>query len=73
MTMIDAAINPGNSGGPLIDSAGNLIGMNTVCHSDVISIDSAHCLFSFYINLIRRFILQLEHQWVLDLQFRLIH
>jgi S1-C subfamily serine protease len=26
----DAAINPGNSGGPLLDSAGRLIGMNTV-------------------------------------------
>lgn len=27
----DAAINPGNSGGPLLDSHGDLIGMNTVC------------------------------------------
>ncbi|MFO0981826.1 MAG: trypsin-like peptidase domain-containing protein [Planctomycetota bacterium] len=53
----DAAINPGNSGGPLLDSRGQLIGMNTVIYST--SGSSAGIGFAVPVDTIKRIVPQL--------------
>jgi S1-C subfamily serine protease len=56
----DAAINPGNSGGPLLDSAGRLIGLNTMIYST--SGSSAGIGFAVPVATIKRVVPQLvEH------------
>ncbi|MCG8424649.1 MAG: trypsin-like peptidase domain-containing protein [Proteobacteria bacterium] len=57
MVQTDASINPGNSGGPLLNSAGELIGMNTMIFSK--SGSSAGIGFAVPINLIRRIVPQI--------------
>jgi S1-C subfamily serine protease len=57
MIQTDAAINPGNSGGPLMDSRGNLIGMNSVIYSQ--SGSSAGVGFAVPANTIKRIVSQL--------------
>jgi S1-C subfamily serine protease len=53
----DAAINPGNSGGPLLNSRGQVIGMNTAIVSNVGQ--SAGISFAVPINAISRILQQL--------------
>lgn len=57
MIQTDAAINPGNSGGALLDSAGNLIGINTVILSN--SGDSAGIGFAIPVNKIKKILPEL--------------
>ena len=57
MIQTDAAINPGNSGGPLINSAGELIGMNTLIFSA--SGSSAGIGFAVPVSTIKRLVPQL--------------
>lgn len=53
----DAAINPGNSGGPLLDSAGRLIGINTMIYSP--SGTSAGIGFAVPVDTVNRVVPQL--------------
>ena len=53
----DAAINPGNSGGPLLDSNGELIGVNTAIYSP--SGASAGIGFAVPVDTVRRLVPQL--------------
>ncbi len=57
MIQTDASINPGNSGGPLLDSSGQLIGMNTMIFSK--SGTSAGIGFAVPENTIQRIVPQL--------------
>jgi S1-C subfamily serine protease len=57
MIQTDASINPGNSGGPLLDSGGQLIGMNTMIFSK--SGSSAGIGFAVPVATIRRLVPQI--------------
>ena len=57
MIQTDASINPGNSGGPLLDSSGNLIGMNTMIISP--SGTSSGVGFAVPVDTIKKFVPQI--------------
>jgi S1-C subfamily serine protease len=57
MIQTDASINPGNSGGPLLDSAGELIGMNTAIISPTGA--SSGLGFAVPVDTIKKFVPQI--------------
>jgi S1-C subfamily serine protease len=57
MIQTDATINPGNSGGPLLNSAGELIGVNTMIYSSTGS--SAGIGFAVPVSTVNRIVPQL--------------
>jgi S1-C subfamily serine protease len=60
----DAAINPGNSGGPLLNSEGNLIGVNTAIYSP--SGASAGVGFAIPVDTVNKVVTQLIRQGTIE-------
>jgi serine protease Do len=60
MLQTDAAINPGNSGGPLLNTRGEVIGINTMIVTDGASRVNAGVGFSVPINVAREILPQLR-------------
>jgi serine protease Do len=62
MIQTDAAINPGNSGGPLLNTRGEVIGINTMIVTDGASRVNAGVGFSVPINVAREILPQLRER-----------
>ena len=69
MLQTDAAINGGNSGGPLVNSVGQVIGMNTLIYSPNGSGGNIGLSFAIPINKIKRIITELKQKGSIDRDF----
>ena len=67
MLQTDAAINSGNSGGPLVNSLGELIGMNTLIYSKTGG--SIGVGFAIPVNKIKKIIKELKNKGYVDRNF----
>jgi S1-C subfamily serine protease len=56
----DASINPGNSGGPLLNSAGEVIGVNSAIRTDGTNRANSGVGFAVPSNTVKRVVLQLQ-------------
>ncbi|MCF8260682.1 MAG: trypsin-like peptidase domain-containing protein [Melioribacteraceae bacterium] len=69
MIQTDAAINSGNSGGPLLNSLGEMIGMNTIIYTAGGSSGSVGVGFAIPINKVKRIVADLKEFGVYDRNF----
>ena len=69
MLQTDAAINGGNSGGPLVNSIGEVIGMNTLIYTAGGSEGNIGLSFAIPINKIKRIVTELKQKGSIDRDF----
>ena len=69
MIQTDAAINGGNSGGPLVNSLGDVIGMNTLIFTAGGAQGSIGLGFAISINKIKRIVTELKEKGEIDRNF----
>ncbi len=69
MVMTDAAINPGNSGGPLVNSAGEVIGVNTMIYTAGVSHAYIGYGFAIPINRVKAVVTELKRKGKVERDF----
>jgi serine protease Do len=66
MIQTDASINQGNSGGPLVNSVGEMIGINTIIYTTGTSSGSLGVGFAIPVNKVKRIIEELKANGKID-------